>query len=309
MEGLLTPVSTSYKTPGQFLEKELIEGREPSGAIATYTLQAASPTEALEILRNQPDYETLISILRYLREESCGFNITSPSALASQFIHVLVSEIVPSYWSVLEESYDEREQGLSKRTSDLNLLLFCLRSVTGLNAVVLSLKQTIQLSRASKNIIGGTKIEEVLTRLLQLMSSLLEGDETVELISESIWDPSDPSSKQNAIWNEFLSVVAGGRILGVCAEADDIINKLSKEIHEKHWISDGILYSRWLAQNISHWARSMSLDPQNSWKCCVELTSKSLRLGYTGKISSLKSRFALTGHRNYHQRGYYNPRP
>jgi telomere length regulation protein len=309
MEGLLTPVSTSYKTPGQFLEKELIEDREPSGTIATSTLQAASPTEALEILRNQPDYETLISILQYLREESCGFDITSPSALASQLVHVLVSEIVPSYWSILEESYDDREQGLPKRTSDLKLLLFCLRSVTGLNAVVLSLKQTIQLSRASESIIGGTKIEDVLTRLLQLMSRLLEGDETVELISESIWDPSDSSSKQKAIWNEFLSVIAGGRILGICAEAGDTINKLSKEIYGKHWISDGNLYSRWLAQNITHWVRSMSLDSQNTWKCCIELTSKSLRLGYTGRVSSLKLRFELTGHRNCHQRAYYNPRP
>lgn len=289
MEGLLTPVSTSYRSPSQPLEEELVEVRKPAEAISKPTSQAVTPAEALEILRNEPGYETLISTLRYLSRETSDFNIASPSALASQLVHVLVSEIVPNYWSILQESHNVRKQGLSKKTSDMQLLLFCLRSVTGLNAVLLSLKQTIQQSRESKKTIGGSKIQDALTRLLQLMSSLLKGDGTIETISESIWGPSDASSKQKAIWNEFLNVAGGGRILGVCAEADDTINELSNDIHEKHWISDGVLYSRWLAQNITRWARSIPLDSENAWKCCVELLSKSLRLGYTGKPSSFRN--------------------
>jgi telomere length regulation protein len=283
MEGLFTPVSTSYKTPAQELEKELVEIRKPPEVISKPTSPAASPAEALEILRNEPDYEALISTLRYLRKGTSDFNITSPSPLASQLVHVLVSEIVPSYWSVLQQSHGVRKQGLSKKTSDLKLLLLCLRSVTGLNAVLLSLKQTIQQSKDSKKSIGGSSIQDVLTRLLQLMSGLLEGDETIETISESIWGLSNASSKQKAIWNEFLSIVGGGRILGICAEADDIVNELSKDILEKHWASDGVLYSRWFARNITHCARTIPLDSEDTWKCCVEFLSKALRLGYSGR--------------------------
>jgi telomere length regulation protein len=117
-----------------------------------------------------------------------------------------------------------------------------------------------------------------------LISRLLEGEETIYRILTSIWDPSVVPSTQKAIWNGFLSVTGGGRILSVSAEAEDTINELSKDIQGKYWVSDGILYSRWLAQNITHLAKTMPLDSENDWKCCVELLSKSLRLGYTGKL-------------------------
>jgi telomere length regulation protein len=146
MESFLTPVSTSYKSPGRPLENELVEVRKPLEVISKPTSKAATPAEALEILRNEPDYETLISTLRYLTKDNSDFNITSPSPLAAQLVHVIVANIVPNYWNVFQESHSgvkARKQGLSKTASDLEVLLFCLRSVTGLNAILLNLKQAI----------------------------------------------------------------------------------------------------------------------------------------------------------------------
>ena len=74
--------------------------------------------------------------------------------------------------------------------------------------------------------------------------------------------------------------------MGISAEAEDVINELSKKIGEKHWVSNGRLYSNWLACNISHWAQSPISDTENDLKSCAELLSKSFRLGYTGTMPS-----------------------
>ena len=164
---------------------------------------------------------------------------------------------------------------------------------TGLNLIILNLKQAIQQSQEPKKSIGGGNIQDVLLRLLQVVSRLLEGDETIQFISKRIWHSSNTPQRQKAMWNEFLGVVVGGRILGTCAQADDIINDLSKDLHEKHWVSDGTLYSKWLAENITHWARHIQLDSDYAWKCCGEVLSKSLRLGYNGKISNVDGETGL----------------
>ena len=92
MEGWLTPMSISYKGSAQEQEKDLIEVRKPLDVSPNPALKnlkkAESPAEALEILRNEPDYDTLITTLWYLANETSDVNITSPSAHASQLVHV-----------------------------------------------------------------------------------------------------------------------------------------------------------------------------------------------------------------------------
>src|SRR5689334_11641259 len=96
------------------------------------------PEEALEALSHEPEYRSLISTLRYLssthREGAAGFDIRQPSPVSAQLIQVLVSEITPNYWTVLKEDAGERE------TSGLGLLISCLRSVGGINAILARLK-------------------------------------------------------------------------------------------------------------------------------------------------------------------------
>jgi telomere length regulation protein len=286
MEGLLTPVSTLYKSQDKKEEAVLIEVPKSSKPITNPTFQASTPTEALEILKNEPDYEALISTLRFLGKSNFDFRVTSPSPIASQLIHVLVSEILPNYWNVLyvpEKNSKGGKQRKIRHQADLELFLTCLRSVTGLNALLLSLKRHIQLSKETKKAVGGPKVQDIITILLQVLSALLEGVQTVEKIWSVIWGSTDPPQKQKTIWNELLGLIGGGKILGTAAEAEDVVNDLSQKIGEKYWIADGSLYSSWLARNISYWATSLPTDSENGWKCCSELLTKSFRLGYTGK--------------------------
>ncbi|TVY48994.1 DNA replication checkpoint protein [Lachnellula occidentalis] len=286
MEGLLNPVSTSYKSKDTKEDAILVEVPRAPKAITKPTFQASNPEEALEILKNEPDYEALISTLRSLGKSNHDFNITSPSPVASQIVRVLVSETLPNYWDVLYESEKNSKgakQRKSRRLPDLELFLTCLRSVTGLNAILLSLKRDIQLSKETKKAVGGPNVQDILTVLLQALSALLEQDQSVERIWSAIWFSSDPPQKQRTIWNEFLGLVGGGKILGTAAEAEDIVNDLSQNIGEKYWIADGSLYSSWLARNVSYWAKSLPTDSANGWKCCSELLTKTFRLGYTEK--------------------------
>lgn len=287
MEGLFTPVTTTYKNESKGNEDALIEVVKAPEPKSKFRLQTAStPAEALEILRNEPDHDTLISTLRFLGKSGQNFNIISPSPLAAQLVHTLVSDTVPNYWHVLQESPNGKngKSGKHGRSSpELEILLSCLRSVTGLNAILLSLKQQIQKSKELKKSIGGPKIEDILAINLQLLQTLLGGSMIVSTIWTSISATSDTQPKQKAVWNEFLSLVGGGKLLGIAAESENVISDLSKKIWERHWVADGTLYSRWLSQNIAYWAKHLPVDSGNGWKNCSELLSKSFRLGHTGK--------------------------
>ncbi|KAI9053741.1 hypothetical protein LZ554_002692 [Drepanopeziza brunnea f. sp. 'monogermtubi'] len=287
MESLLTPVSTSYKTSTRDTGDALVETPKAAQARPRPTLQASTPAEALEILRNEPDHDNLINTLRFLGKSSPDFDITSPSPLAAQLVHILVSDTVPNYWDVLQNSQNGKSSGSrnSARSSpELEILLSCLRSVTGLNAVLLSLKQQIQKSKESKKAVGGPKIEDILAIVLQLLQRLLQGVKTVSVIWNSIFNTVDSPSKQKAIWNDLLGLVSGGKILGTAAEAEDAINDLSKKIGERHWVADGTLYIRWLSENIIYWAKNLPTESENGWKNCAELLSKGFRLGHTESI-------------------------
>jgi telomere length regulation protein len=284
MEGLLTPVGISYKNSGEIGDDAFIEIPKPYKPAPKASAQASSPAEALEILRSEPDHDTLLSTLKFLGKEQSDFSITSPSPIAAQLVYVLVSDTVPTYWNVLQEL--SRRKKAAKQESSLEILLSCLRSVTGLNAVVLSLKQHIQLSKETQKAVGGPNIQSILVILLQLLQSLLGYNQTVEAIWKNIHHSSNIPANQKAIWNKFLGLIGNGKILGVAAEAEDIINHLSKKVGERYWIADATLYCLWLTRNVTHWSRNLSADSEIEIKGCGELLSKSFRLGYTGMINS-----------------------
>jgi telomere length regulation protein len=262
--------------------RTLINTARPPAPKPSFQL-ASTPAEALELLRSEPDYNALILTLRYLVNYP-DFSIQLPSPLASQLVQVLLTDIVPSYWNILREGrkLNAPKKGSSK-LSELELLLSCLRSVSGINGILLSLKRHIQQSRESKKAVGGPNFEELLTFYLQLLQALLEGSQTVETIWKSIYGSSGSQSKQKTVWNEFLSIVGSGKILGIAAEAEDVINDLSKKVGEKHWVANGSRYSSWLARNLTRWIKDLGTDSDDALKCCGELLSKSCRLGYTGE--------------------------
>src|SRR5690606_36743634 len=115
-----------------------------------------SPEDALETLTAQPDYDTLVSSLSYLSKpelSGASFSIHTSSPLSAQITQVLVTEIAPNYWPLLREGSLDGPQSAG-RTTDLDLFLDCLRSLAGLNTILLRLRALVQEIKAGK---GGPK--------------------------------------------------------------------------------------------------------------------------------------------------------
>jgi telomere length regulation protein len=296
MEALLTPVGTSYKASNNEQKDTLIEVSKSSAAtvkIKPFLSKASSPEEALEILRNEPDHETLVTTLQFLTRKD-SFRITSPSPLVAQLVHVLVSDTVPTYWDVLcelQKHVGEKFNGKSRKKipQELELLISCLRSVTGLKAVLLNIKQHIQQSKSASKAVGGSDIPKILKILLQLLQTLLQGNEAIRLIWRNLQEDSESNNMQRAIWQEFLSLVGSGKLVGIAAEAEDVMNEMTKRIAEKHWIAESTTYSLWLTMNIISWVKFIPKECTDELKSCGELLSKCLRLGYPGMLRSRSS--------------------
>ncbi|KAL2200082.1 telomere length regulation protein-domain-containing protein [Corynascus similis CBS 632.67] len=243
------------------------------------SLQHKAPTtpgEALDILRQEPDYESLISVLKFLsRYETDGLPfIKLPGPLSAQLVQVLVAEIVPNYWALLVEGADQGEN------SGLKLLLYCLSSSTGMNAVIVtlsSLMQDVRVEAATE-----TKRPDLSLNLgifLDLLCRVLQGDswllEAYRMATSGDGSLARLKPKVQAIIGQFGS----GRVVSIAAEAEDLLKKSpsSKSVNSI-WLASLLQYSQWLGRNIVNVVLSDSAP--DTAKFASDLLSKALRLGH-----------------------------
>lgn len=288
MEDLLTPVSTAYKTSKAKEEDALVEVLKQPVVRNKATLQASTPEDGLEILRNEPSFEDLQSVLNYLVRDApqkSSFHIDSPGPLAAQLIHILVSEILPNYWRILNERSSNSKPKSFSRRPERSLFLLCLRNLSGLNAILARSKALIQQSKEPQKNASGLNIVEILKDHTEVLEALLEGETFLSSAYKSM--SGEPESRLRTVWHELVIVIAGGKLLNTSAEIISIINEASSQVKPSSWIGEGVEYSRWLARNIKQWASLLSQDASAPWKRISEIFSKSLHLGYSGKIRGL----------------------
>lgn len=276
MDDFLTPVSQTYLKPRR---------QEASGFSTSHQRDASSrvkPTTAissiadgLEQLKSQPDYESLISTLTFFHK---GNRIANPTPESAQVIQVLVSDILPNYWTLFKDG-DPRDRGL---------FLDSLRNVTAVNALVSRMKALIQESRAAPKGAQRPDVPLDLGILLEACESLLEGDEALPTIWASVNSHLGTPMKQKAMAHEFTSLFAGGKIVSVAAEANSMVKRdHDDDIYEGYWIADGLQFSLWVGSNIAAWLVKGGYEHQEQEqeqdKLCADLFVRALRLGYSGK--------------------------
>lgn len=288
MEDFLTPVSTSYRDPNHKHEDALQEVAKPVAKISPIRDPARNPREALEILRAEPDFETLKATLQYLNDKESrtpDFNLSYPSPLASQIVNVLVSEIIPNYWSVLQGPSGSSRSKAQKpaRPRERKLLLSCLRSITGINALLAQVRATVQQQKETKKNIGGPDLLERLRALLEVLEALLNDEGICKSLWQATQTPGQPALRQRALWKEHVQLLGSDRIVASAAEATAIINESSKDIEESLWITETAQYCRWLGRNLARWAEEIPLEKGDEWKHVSELMGKSLKLGSPGR--------------------------
>ena len=292
MDGLLTPVSTTRRNGAPLLQA--VSSDSNSINKSTKTGSAASqpaprsPEEALEILRQEPGYEALITTLRTLKSGLSGqktFDLARPTPIGSQITHVLVTEIAPNYWTLLHEDSPGRGKkgGKKDASSDLQLFIDCVRGLPGINAVLLRLRALTQEAKAEQRDVKRPDLQANLEITLALLNAVLEGTDCVqELWTSTTLDVKD-EARRRPLAQEFLSLLGSGRIISSAAEAEDLLmlGTDKKRNESVSWLSDGAEYSRWLGRNLAYWVtKSFSSDDK---KLCSGLLGRALRLGYSGK--------------------------
>lgn len=283
MDELLTPVSTTYLKPRDEPELLLTEVKPTAPTHTTERNRVVSSAEdALDVLKNQPDYDTLIAVLKFLTSRkpgSDGFQFHVPGPKSAGIISLLVSEIAPNYWTLLlEGSSDDGTHPGGSRPPDAELFLRCLRSVTGLNAAIAQIKALIQESR-----VGGKEAKRLdvslnLKILLDLLAAMLHGDESVHDIWTSSTHGISNVSMKKAQSQKLGSLLANGQIASVSAEALAVIESDGVRL-ETQWIADGVEYSKWVGRNIVTWAKTQTNEEELS--SCSDLFQRSLSLSYS----------------------------
>jgi telomere length regulation protein len=282
MEELLTPVSRTYRKDNNGIDLLSVSQPAKPAAIPKPPFRGSSPDEALETLKSQPDYETLSSVLRYLWQGSKGkqsFNILKPSPQSAQIVQVLVTEIVPNYWTVLKE-----DSSSQKKPQHLDVLLGCLLSVTGLNAALTFLRALLQEAKKEP---GGLKQSHAVFNIgfiIDLLSQLLQPDDQARKIWLGTSSSEDNIGKVRALRQEFVSLLAGGKIISLSAEAEDLLQQAEK-LQDPYWVADSKQYVQWLGHSLVHWIKSGC--GEDEVKLCADVVARALRLGHSGQSPSI----------------------
>ncbi|KAI2781829.1 telomere length regulation protein-domain-containing protein [Daldinia loculata] len=289
MEGLLTPVSQNYRKSSQ--HDELFKISEPARSTPkTQTeFSSSSPEEALEALKSQPSYDLLLSVLKYLQKGLRGdhsFDIRKPTPQSAQIIHVLVTEIVPNFWTVLQDASTGRSKG------DLHVLVSCLRSLAGINAVVAYLRALLKEAKLDSKSLKDSRVSFNLSFVLELLTYLLHSHDDIKYIWSNAGSLEKPTQIR-LVRQELVSLFTNGKIISLSAEAEDICRQAG-QLKAEVWISNVKLYIDWLAQNIVQWVGSGVSEAE--LKVCADILTRGMRLGHSeGLINTL-----ITGllHRN-----------
>ncbi|KAK3488943.1 telomere length regulation protein-domain-containing protein [Neurospora hispaniola] len=280
MNGLLTPISTSRLSanPNESLLQEVglkKETLKPNQSPGQRPLN--SPEEALEVLRHEPNYDQLVATLRFLSHEDLAgstFSIKEPSPMTAKLVQVLVSEIVPNYWTLLNEDSHET------KFSALGLLLACLRSLTGVNAIIVRLRAWLQEAKSGDGKSKRPDIAINLAVLLNLVGLLLKGNDSIRGIWKSATRTLSGNLNTRMLSQEMLSTFGSGRIISLTAEAIEHAKGHKAEIDLNNiWLANGPEYTKWLSQNIVKW--QLTSPTSDETKLCSELFLKALRLGHS----------------------------
>ncbi|KAK8114549.1 telomere length regulation protein [Apiospora kogelbergensis] len=287
MEELLTPISQTYRSSNQAgggllgLSSTARPRAEPQIGFGSST-----PEEALEVLKGQPGYDDLLRILKWLQDGTRGthsFDIRKPNPQSAQIVHVLVTEIVANYWALLKES-----SSAQKKSQPVDLLLASLQSISGLNAALAYIRALLQEARKDPKGIKRSFATPNLASALDLLSCILQHNTDIQSIWQAVSSSQDNAGQVRALGMEFVSLIAGGKVVSLAAEAEHVLHQADM-LEEPSWIANSKQYADWLGNNLVDWIRP---NPSaGDLKICADLTGRGLKLGH----SDLMIKILFTG--------------
>lgn len=147
----------------------------------------------------------------------------------------------------------------------------CLRSVAGLGGIAARLRFLVKGAESQPGVKG--QIEELL--------DLLQGIMGVKGFLHEIWISGEEAgeARRGVVWKEFVTLVGGGKVLSVAAEAESVLGRGGRE----RWIGDGKKFTGWLGREIARAGSKIeAAEEGGEWKALAILLSRAFSLGYSG---------------------------
>ena len=241
--------------------------------------QANFPDDARIILKSQPDHEDLIAVLHYLEfgiERKDDFNVRANSPKAAQILNVLATVTIPDHWARLCVSPLSKDDVRTKKA-----LLACLMSVAGIGALTSQIKIAAAASVSQGEASTATL---VLQELLSVLAALLESSKSLFVLLKDVFSLNEKPSQRHVVWQELVSLLAGGKVLSAAGEAAFVISKSSSTAESDTWLGDGRKFSKWLAANIANVLAALTINEEESWSMMAQMFRRSLSLGHSGKL-------------------------
>lgn len=212
-------------------------------------------------LTSQPSQKDLIQVLRLFKPSSTA---TTPST--ASIIFALVNTTIPELWRSLRSNPNElKEVG--------PLLVNCLSSVAGINALLMRLDQVHVRIRHLSADNETSQLEDI----LEVLTLILEGDGFTPI--SVIRGNTGNGTKGKMLLNEYISLVGGSKLLNV-------VSKVSVDLDDEKmmWIADGKKYSSWLGKQLVVAVKEYPDVPEIS-----TLLGRALSIGYPCTSADLSS--------------------
>lgn len=278
-------VSTESNGNLEASDSQLEAASRKHEGIETDKISLRTPEDALEALRSKPGLTLLARTLGWLTTEPRNdanhvFTVKKPSAKAAQILFVLVNDIIPDYWQILNARRP------SEHPKEKRMLIACLRSVAGIGALISRLRMLVTSvkgnSQNQTSPLTAAKSQPV-QDLIEVLDATLSGESRVLSIWRSIDVLIEDVSQKSLQWKELLSLLASGKVLSIASEASLFLKDTNLVTKECNWIGDGRRYSAWLGNNMCHMNKGLPLDDIEGREALSRLLKNGLNLGYTGQ--------------------------
>lgn len=84
-------------------------------------------------------------------------------------------------------------------------------------------------------------------------------------------------ARRSIVWKEFVTLVGGGKVVGVAAEAESVLGRGGRE----RWVGDGKKFTAWLGREIARAGEKVE-EGDGEWKALAVLLSRGFGLSYSG---------------------------
>lgn len=241
----------------QLISDDGVKTAEASASSKPIVLKVAATSEdALQMLRSQPDTESLLHTLISL-QPSDAFSLHTPGPIQAQIISTLINDTVPAFWSTLQGK-------------DRTLLLSCLRTVAGANAIIARIRL---LSESA----GKSSAE--LSDLIVVANELFAKDDFALTIWSGLFEAVPEEVKRKLAWKEFVNLIGSGKIIATVARAEDSLKAVDATVKQS-WLTKGGEYAVWLGRSIARIASISSTDSPATVRPREEAAAQFLQKGF-----------------------------